>query len=321
MGEKRQTEHTQANAVTVEPKSSSQRSKQKVRHDIEMICAWVSFAALVVCNVLAQTGVMGRMVKPQHSEAFTWFVPARYTDLIWAVIFVFAAVWLVRLGNDKHRARNLGKIPASLLGILFIAACVLQIAWLFCFHAVNYPATITLVFASTIVIWVLWFFSRRHDRTVWGWVPFSLWGSWLGIETITDIARAVSYYLSKDGSLSAFGQMISTIILALLLLAVACAMRWYMGDWVFGLCVLWSVLGVAIRIMDTSKITAVIVIIAESIAAALMYLPWRHLTGRLNSVDALSSAHAGAVDEQGRKSVESDGEPQSTDYPGAQEHR
>ena len=100
MGEKRQTEHTQANAVTVEPKSSSQRSKQKVRHDIEMICAWVSFAALVVCNVLAQTGVMGRMVKPQHSEAFTWFVPARYTDLIWAVIFVFAAVWLVRLGND-----------------------------------------------------------------------------------------------------------------------------------------------------------------------------------------------------------------------------
>lgn len=102
----------------------------------------------------------------------------------------------------------------------------------------NYPATITLVFASTIVIWVLWFFSRRHDRTLWGWVPFSLWGSWLGIETITDIARAVSYYLSKDGSLSAFGQMISTIILALLLLAVACAMRWYMGDWVFGLCVL-----------------------------------------------------------------------------------
>lgn len=177
------------------------------------------------------------------------------------------------------------------------------------------------MFASTIVIWVLWFFSRRHDRTLWGWVPFSLWGSWLGIETITDIARAVSYYLSKDGSLSAFGQMISTIILALLLLAVACAMRWYMGDWVFGLCVLWSVLGVAIRIMDTSKITAVIVIIAESIAAALMYLPWRHLTGRLNSVDALSSAHAGAVDEQGRKSVESDGEPQSTDYPGAQEHR
>lgn len=242
MGEKRQTEHTQANAVTVEPKSSSQRSKQKVRHDIEMICAWVSFAALVVCNVLAQTGVMGRMVKPQHSEAFTWFVPARYTDLIWAVIFVFAAVWLVRLGNDKHRARNLGKIPASLLGILFIAACVLQIAWLFCFHAVNYPATITLVFASTIVIWVLWFFSRRHDRTLWGWVPFSLWGSWLGIETITDIARAVSYYLSKDGSLSAFGQMISTIILALLLLAVACAMRWYMGDWVFGLCVLLSLI-------------------------------------------------------------------------------
>lgn len=106
MGEKRQTEHTQANAVTVEPKSSSQRSQQKVRHDIEMICAWVSFAALVVCNVLAQTGVMRRMVKPQHSEAFTWFVPARYTDLIWAVIFVFAAVWLVRLGNDKHRARN-----------------------------------------------------------------------------------------------------------------------------------------------------------------------------------------------------------------------
>lgn len=111
--------------------------------------------------------------------------------------------------------------------------------------------------------------------------------------------------------------MISTIILALLLLAAACAMRWYMGDWVFGLCVLWSVLGVAIRIMDTSKITAVIVIIAETIAAALMYLPWRHLTGRLNSADALSSAHAGAVDEQGRKSVESDGELQSTDHPGA----
>ena len=282
---------TSTSAVSV-----NEKSRAHVQRDIEMICAWVSFAALIVFNALAQAGILRKMVHPTHAEAFTWFVPARYVDLIWVVVYAFVAVWLVRLRNDKHREKGLGRIPPSILGILFTLTCLLQIAWLFCFHAVNYPATITLGLAATIVLWVLWFFSRKHDQTIWGWAPFSLWGSWMGIETITDIARAVSYYLSKNGDLSSLAQMASTIILAVLLLALACFARWHFHDWVFGLSALWALLGIAVRLMDTSKVTAVLIIVLETLAAALMYLPWRKLTGRLNSVDTVSAQTGNAVE-------------------------
>ena len=128
-------------------------------------------------------------------------------------------------------------------------------------------------------------FARRgKHHGLWDWAPFSLWGSWLLVECVTDIARAATYYVSKDGAISMTAQSITTIVVIVLLLALACFARYKFGDWIFGLVTLWAVVGVAVRLMDVSKITAVLGIALATAAAVLMYIPWARISPRLTSM-------------------------------------
>lgn len=274
--------------MTRQTTSNQRRDGAPARaRDVEAICTWAALAAMVVVNALAQFGVLVRVdARDPRQSVFAWFAPDRYVQLIWVVVYALLAVWLVRVRDARHRARRLARTPFTVLGVLFIAACLVSVGWVFAWHVRNYPSAVTLVLVQTAIVWTLWFLSRRHDHTVWGWAPFSLWGSWLLVECVTDIARAVTYYVSKDGAISSTAQALSTIVVTALLLAVACLARLRFGDWVFGLVVLWSVVGIAIRLMDVSKLTAVVVIVLATFTALLMYVPWTRVTGALGSLSS-----------------------------------
>ena len=161
----------------------------------------------------------------------------------------------------------------------------MEIGWIFAWHNQNYPSAISLVLIQTALVWALWFLTRRSKHhSLWDWAPFSLWGSWLLVECVTDIARAATYYVSKDGAISTTAQSITTIVVVVLLLALACFARYKFGDWIFGLVTLWAVVGVAIRLMDVSKVTAVLGIALATAAAVFMYIPWARISPRLTSM-------------------------------------
>ena len=255
-------------------------------HDVEMIVAWVSFAALIVVMALAQAGVLVHVdMNDARQRVHSWFSAPRYVQLIWIPVYLLLAVWLVRVGNGRRHAKRLGRARFTMLGALFTAACLVGVGWVFAWAFKNYPASVTLIVVQTALVWVLWFLSRRDDASVWGWAPFSLWGSWLIVETLVDIARAVTYYVSKDGAMSGTAQSVATIALALALLAAACLARFRFDDWVFGLVSLWSVVGIAIHLMDVSKFTAVVIIALAAVTAVFMYVPWKRVSGRLGTIE------------------------------------
>lgn len=276
--------------------SATKAKEHTAQHDIEIIAAWVALLAMIVINALAQFGVLVHLA-PGDSRAsvFAWFAPDRYVQLIWIPIYALLAIWLIRIGNGRRKAKRLGRTPFTLLGLLFIVTAGVEIGWLFAWHNQNYPSAISLVLIQTALVWALWFLTRRNKHhSLWDWAPFSLWGSWLLVECVTDIARAATYYVSKDGAISTTAQSITTIVVIVLLLALACFARYRFGDWIFGLVTLWAVVGVAIRLMDVSKITAVLGIALATAAAALMYIPWARISPRLSRmVSTASQGHQG----------------------------
>ena len=101
-------------------------------------------------NALAQFGVLVHLA-PGDSRAavFAWFTPDRYVQLIWIPIYALLAIWLIRIGNGRRKAKRLGRTPFTLLGLLFIVTACVEIGWVFAWHNQNYPSAISLVLIQT----------------------------------------------------------------------------------------------------------------------------------------------------------------------------
>ncbi|MEE0654251.1 MAG: hypothetical protein UCI02_04015 [Bifidobacterium criceti] len=307
------THDTDGHGCAPEGADASDGGRAKAARDIEMIVAWVSFLALIIVMALAQCGVLVHIdMNDERQRVYSWFAAERYVQLIWVPVYLLLAIWLIRIGNGRKHARKLGHTRFTLIGVLFISTCLVGIGWVFAWAFKNYPSAVPLIGIQTLLVWALWFFSRREDGSFWGWAPFSLWGAWLVVETVTDLARAVTYYVSKDGPIAAGGQSAATIALALILFALACFARFRFDDWLFGLVVLWSMVGAAMRLMDVSKFTAVVVIALAAVCAVFMYIPWKRVSGRL---DAIEPRKPKPTPEQ-RKAAQETSTPHIEDYDG-----
>jgi uncharacterized membrane protein (UPF0136 family) len=75
-------------------------------------------------------------------------------------------------------------------------------------------------------------------------------------------------------------QAVSTLALLALLVAVSAFMNARMHDWMFGLVVIWSAVAIGVRLMDTSKIFAVALIVFATLSAIVIYTPWTRLLPR-----------------------------------------
>lgn len=282
------------NHIPEEHSTTSQRTTTKPKgsrpKDVEMLIAWICVLAFAVIMALAQFGVIGHWLGTDNAtQVFSWFAPETYVQIIWVPIFVGLALWLIRIGHSRSKAKKLGSTPFTVTGALFILACVAGILWIIFWMARNYPAAISLILIQTVLVAILWIISHRKSAQLLDWIAFSLWGAWLAVECCIDIARAATYYISKDGPLSVTGQSIATIIVAALLLLIAIALRFWKQDWVYGLVTLWAVVGIGMRLMDVSKLTAGIIIVLATVSAIIMYIPWRKFTKRLDNLD--SKAH------------------------------
>ena len=153
--------------ATTSGMTKAKKDERTVQHDIEIIIAWVALLAMIVINALAQFGVLVHLA-PGDSRAsvFAWFTPDRYVQLIWIPIYALLAIWLIRIGNGRRKAKRLGRTPFTLLGLLFIVTACVEIGWVFAWHNQNYPSAISLVLIQTTLVWALWFFARRGKRDV-----------------------------------------------------------------------------------------------------------------------------------------------------------
>ncbi|AFU71405.1 hypothetical protein BA20089_03425 [Bifidobacterium asteroides DSM 20089] len=245
----------------------------------EDILLWVAWVAMVGFNGYAEVyHFNGTTVGGLARKVDLWIMPAGYVFAIWGVIYIALAIWLFRFCLAGPSRKRLGFLPFTLSGLLFVATCCLNIAWLALWHMERNFWALVIILILTVLAWMLYALVRR-DATKAGtptaakaldWIPLSIYASWLSVATLVN----AGYMVVAGHKVGSAVQGFATIIVVGALLAVAYLMNRHGKDWVFGLVVIWACLGIGIRIFSFAAAMGVLIIALTAVGAFLVYFPW-----------------------------------------------
>ena len=235
----------------------------------------VSYVALVAANILGEVFKFGGVTAGDVSnEVFAWFAPAGYVFSIWSVIYIGLAVWIVRYARSTRGEHRFLGFPIGVETVLFVASCVLNVAWLAFWHLHVFPATIPVIVALLVVVAILYLMTWRRSASWLDRAPIALYASWLVVATVANIAHVVTRTASGDAGVV---PALSTIILFLVLVVATFLVHRVFGDYVFGIVVAWAGIGVSVRLVSVSPVVGVVVILISTLGIAAALLPWNKL--------------------------------------------
>ena len=262
-----------------QPEKEQESSKGRGWKLFEDILLWVAWVAMVGFNGYAEVyHFNGTTVGGLARKVDLWIMPAGYVFAIWGVIYIALAIWLFRFCLAGPSRKRLGFLPFTLSGLLFVATCCLNIAWLALWHMERNFWALVIILILTVLTWMLYALVRR-DATKAGtptaakaldWIPLSIYASWLSVATLVNAGYMVVAGHKVGNAVQGF----ATIIVVGALLAVAYLMNRHGKDWVFGLVVIWACLGIGIRIFSFAAAMGVLVIALTAVGAFLVYFPW-----------------------------------------------
>lgn len=262
-----------------ENEAAQESSKGRGWKIFEDILLWVAWVAMVGFNGYAEVyHFNGTTVGGLARKVDLWIMPAGYVFAIWGVIYIALAIWLFRFCLAGPSRKRLGFLPFTLSGLLFVATCCLNIAWLALWHMERNFWALVIILILTVLAWMLYALVRR-DATKAGtptaakaldWIPLSIYASWLSVATLVNAGYMVVAGHRVGNAVQGF----ATIIVVGALLAVAYLMNRHGKDWVFGLVVIWACLGIGIRIFSFAAAMGVLVIALTAVGAFLVYFPW-----------------------------------------------
>lgn len=262
-----------------ENEAAQESSKGRGWKIFEDILLWVAWVAMVGFNGYAEVyHFNGTTVGGLARKVDLWIMPAGYVFAIWGVIYIALAIWLFRFCLAGPSRKRLGFLPFTLSGLLFVATCCLNIAWLALWHMERNFWALVIILILTVLAWMLYALVRR-DATKAGtptaakaldWIPLSIYASWLSVATLVNAGYMVVAGHRVGNAVQGF----ATIIVVGALLAVAYLMNRHGKDWVFGLVVIWACLGIGIRIFSFAAAMGVLVIALTAVGTFLVYFPW-----------------------------------------------
>ncbi|MFT8358442.1 TspO/MBR family protein [Bifidobacterium aquikefiri] len=262
-----------ANADTPHDKqTTAKKSGHTTRHVSQTTVLWISWAIMVAFNAYSELARLGGTTTGEISNReFAWFTPAGYVFAIWGVIYIALAVFLAVL--PRERLPYLWNTGFNAVGMLFILSCLLNVSWLIVWHYGQFTASMVIIVAIAISVWLIYALLRRAGAGILAWAPISIYASWLAIATCANASYlAVHQYPNIESTV----QATTTFFLLILLLGGAFAIRTRLNDWISPLVVIWAAIGIGVRLFTTSAPIGVIIIAMTAIGALLIYFPWQH---------------------------------------------
>lgn len=250
---------------------------------LEGMLVIITYLALVAFNAMSEIFRLGGVTAGDVSnEVFTWFAPAGYVFSIWSVIYIGLAIWAVRFaflrgssqdgmtgGEFSARSRRIG--PEA---VLFVLSSILNIAWLVMWHLRVFPATIAVIAAMLACVAVWYLETRRRSDSPLDWEPIAIYGSWLTLATVANVAHVLTRSTPTDAGLI---PAVSTVVILILLVGVAYAVRYVFDEYAFGLVLAWAGIGIGVHLLDVSAPMGVAVIVLSVLGPALALLPWERI--------------------------------------------
>ncbi|PAD39573.1 tryptophan-rich sensory protein [Terribacillus sp. 7520-G] len=234
--------------------------------------AWFSllaYIATIAVNYLSNALPLGGKTTQQLSDQLdVLFQPAGYAFSIWSVIYLFVLIWVIRLFLRSTRETEWYAKAAG----TFIASCIFNIAWIFCFHYELFSLSIIPMAALLISLVILYqTISTSSDRRKFDLFPFSIYIGWVSVATMLNVGILfVSLGVDNVGGWLLSGE-VWTIILLLAGAILTIGVMHIFRDSIYPLVFVWAYFAIAAARADKfPAITAVAGIMAVIILIAIL---------------------------------------------------
>lgn len=230
----------------------------------------VTFVGMVSVNVLANALPINGLQTGQVSDSLpVYFVPAGYVFSIWGLIYLALGAFTVYQALPSQREN-----PASRrIGIWFILSNIVNGAWIFAWHYLQFPLSLALMVILLVLLIVIYLRldpTRPSASTLEKWlvyVPFSIYLGWITVAAIAN-ASGVLYNAGWDG----FG--IAPQTWAVIMLAVGGALASFITltrrEVAYTLVILWAFAGIVVRQINTQEVAVAAGVMAVIVALALI---------------------------------------------------
>lgn len=248
-------------------------SRDTLRQYANLLALLVALTVNILANALPLNG----LTTAEISDRFAvYFVPAGYVFAIWGLIYIGWIAFVVFQFLPGRRAAP----RMRALGYWFALSCVLNAAWLFCWHYQQFALSVVVMLAllaTLILSYVRLDVCSVRTTALERWcvdIPFSVYLGWISVATIANISDFLAF-IKWDG----FG--INPQVWAAILLVIATDVGWVMArrrhDAAFLLVLVWAFSGIAIKQAETHFVSyAAWVAAALALAFAVLSLVRRN---------------------------------------------
>ncbi len=207
--------------------------------------AWINglfLAVTLVINTLGALGYINGLTQKEISDMFvTLITPSPATFSIWSVIYsllIISVIMMIVKKDDPYYKNAVNQIT-----VLFIASCILNMAWIIAFSYVMIELSVLFIFAFVITLALICQeLLKVNDEKHWLLpLTFALYTGWLFIATVVNTAAMlVKLNWNGFGLADDIWAIMILIIAILLVLAVLLKIR----NAAFPLPVAWAYFGI-----------------------------------------------------------------------------
>jgi len=257
-------------AVVTPPRTAI---NQTVLHVLNIVFLVLTLVFNFLVNALPLNGKNTGELSAQYPNLFT---PAALTFSIWIVIYaalMFFVGWqLIRLRNAQRAYHRDHAVAA--IGLKFVWLCVLNMAWLFCWHYEFLPAGLVVMLITLGLLirmnqLIFRMLPHTTDNRNYLQIPFGLYLGWISVATVANMAAVL---VGTGWDAMGLSEKFWTVLMILVatLLAILAVRNW--KNIPYALVVCWALTGIIIKHRMLFGASLTMVILSAGVCLLILFI-------------------------------------------------
>lgn len=236
----------------------------------------IGFLGTVIVNGLSTALPLNNKTPAEISDQYpNLFVPAGLTFSVWGVIYILLAAFVVYhiIATVKKDTQALS--PFSRIGLMFFAASVLNMGWIFAWHYEIMSLSLVIMFLLLGCLLVIYLrlgigkaAATKKERYLIR-LPFSIYLGWITIATIANVTAFLVYI---DWNRFGLSEHFWAVVVIVVGIAIALSILVTRRDAYYCLVVDWALLGILLKRLADNTTSDQSVIITTILGMSLISL-------------------------------------------------
>jgi hypothetical protein len=220
---------------------------------VKRIITILAIVSTITVNALANILPFNNKTTGEIANQYpVYFSPAAYVFFIWTLIYLAIIVWTIYQSIYDKQLTIINHIRPW-----FWLSCLANSAWMILWH---YQYVYSTVIVMGVLLLSLVMIYRQITRKVqtlslverlYIQFPFSIYLAWICIATIANVS--VALYVAQWNGLGISGPVWSVMMMVVASIVAALIIMRYQ-DIAFGLVIMWSLIGIAVKFTDNPLI-------------------------------------------------------------------